>query len=223
MSMTTWAEQEIKIACEREAPNRKEDEWDYGCACYESAYKAYKSLMEDGHSGYSIGVTKNILVRLIDGLPLTPIEDIPEIWNEVVGSFDDDAKMYQCSRMSSLFKTIHVDGSVTYSDVSRVNVVYEANPNISWTNGMARDIIDEMFPITMPYYPTTEGYVLHAEDFLVDPKNGDYDTIGYLYAIDPNGKRIEIDRYYAEKEEGFVEISREEYYERKAGAVNDPY
>lgn len=46
MSMTEWARREIEIACERERRlSEKEDDWDYGVACYESAYKAFKSLM----------------------------------------------------------------------------------------------------------------------------------------------------------------------------------
>ena len=67
MNMKEWAEREVKIACKRENPDRKEGEWDYGCACYESALKAFNSLLDDGHSGYSIGITKQILNRLIDG------------------------------------------------------------------------------------------------------------------------------------------------------------
>lgn len=75
MSMTSWAEREVELACKKENPERKEGEFDYGCACYESALKAFKSLMEDGHSGTSIHLTKNILVNLIEGKVLTPIED----------------------------------------------------------------------------------------------------------------------------------------------------
>ena len=56
-----WAKKEVEIACKRENPNRKKGEFDYGCACYESALKAFESLTEDNHSGYSIGITKNIL------------------------------------------------------------------------------------------------------------------------------------------------------------------
>ena len=82
MGMKEWAEREVQIACERENPDRKEGEWDYGCACYESALKAFNSLMEDEHSGTSIGFTKQILNRLIDGKPLTPIEDTEAVWNE---------------------------------------------------------------------------------------------------------------------------------------------
>ena len=48
MTLTEWAENEVKIACERERKSSgNSGEWDYGCACYESALKAYKSLMED--------------------------------------------------------------------------------------------------------------------------------------------------------------------------------
>ena len=65
MSLKEWAEKEVQIACKRENSDRKDGEWDYGCACYESALKALNSLLEDEHSGFSIMVTKNILNRLI--------------------------------------------------------------------------------------------------------------------------------------------------------------
>ena len=63
MKLNDWAENEVRIACELEAPNKKEGEWDYGCACYESALKVFKSLVEDGHSGYSINFTNCIRVH----------------------------------------------------------------------------------------------------------------------------------------------------------------
>ena len=33
MSMKSWAEREVEIACKYENPDRKEGEWDYGYAC----------------------------------------------------------------------------------------------------------------------------------------------------------------------------------------------
>ena len=95
MNMKKWAKREVEIACKKENPDQKEGEWDYGCACYESALKAFDSLMEDGHSGFSIGMTKHILNRLIDGKPLTPIEDVPEVWLDA-GSRYGDGTRYQC-------------------------------------------------------------------------------------------------------------------------------
>lgn len=219
MSLSTWAEKEIEIACakEREA-SEDPDGWDYGCACYESALKAFRSLLEDEHSGYSIGVTKNILVRLIEGKPLTPIEDTPDVWSGINWTGKNGEKVYQCSRMHSLFKTVHRDGTVTYRDADRVRCTYTANSNVFYTSLQARNLIDEMFPITMPYWPRGKGYTLYGENFLLDSANGDFDTTGYFYAIDPDGQRIEINRYFAEKDREFVEIDFEEYCERKKAA-----
>ena len=75
MTTEEWAEREIEIACKKENPNWDGKSFDYGCACYQSALKAYKSLCEDGHSGTSFNITKNILIRLMEGLPLKPITD----------------------------------------------------------------------------------------------------------------------------------------------------
>ena len=72
-NMLDWAEREVAIACEKENPNKKDEEFDNGCACYESALKAFKSWCDQGHSGFSIKMTQVILNRLIDGKPVSPI------------------------------------------------------------------------------------------------------------------------------------------------------
>lgn len=217
MSMTDWAENEVKIACERERAESKtpEGEWDYGCACYESALKAYKCLMEDGHSGMSFSITRQILNRLMKGQPLTPIEDTDDVWGCLIDG-EDGFKEYQCKRMSSLFKKVYPDGTVRYTDNDRYYAVYSDSPDTSWSNGLVRDIIDEMFPITMPYIPGNPIKVV-CEEFLVDPKNGDYDTIGVLYAM-KDGEKIEINRFFAERGREMVEIQKSEYVIRKLKA-----
>lgn len=93
--------------------------------------RAFESLLGDGHSGMSIGFTKNILNRLIDGKPLTPIEDTEEVWGEPRIDSRDKSKQYQCKRMSSLFKRVAQNGSVTYSDINRYYCTNEENPNCS--------------------------------------------------------------------------------------------
>lgn len=218
MSMTEWAENEVRIACERERAESKtpEGEWDYGCACYESALKAYKCLMEDGHSGMSFSITRQILNRLMRGQPLTPIEDTEDVWNEVPSLKEDSSMIYQCKRMSSLFKKVHPNGKVTYSDNERYYAVYAENSDVTWNNGLIRDIIDEMFPITMPYIPKNPIKVV-CEEFLVDPKNGDYDTIGVLYAV-KDGEKTAINRFFAEHDGKMVEIQESEYMFRKMRA-----
>lgn len=100
MSMMEWAKREVEIASKRERGDKPESEWDYGCACYDSALKAFESLCGDGHSGFSIGITKGILNRLIEGKPLTPIEDTEDVWNvyAMTERRDKTSENYQCSK-----------------------------------------------------------------------------------------------------------------------------
>lgn len=214
MSMTEWAEKEIEIACKRER-GENNDGWDYGCACYESALKAFKSLCEDGHSGYSIGVTKHILNRLIDGKPLTPIEDTEDGWSER-SSVHNGYKSYQNKRMSSLFKDVYDDGSVKYHDINRFYCTNVSDPTISWYNGFVSNLMHGLMPITMPYMPGKDIRVV-CEECLYDLKNGDFDTLGVLYYIDNDGEH-DICRYFKEGETSWEEISKEEYDKRKEGA-----
>lgn len=215
MSMSEWAKREVEIACNRENPDRKEGEWDYGCACYASALKAYESLCEDGHSGCSFGMTKNILMRLCDGLPLTPIEDTDDIWNGVSRMRNDEYDTYQCKRMSGLFKYVYPDGTVKYSDVDRCYGV-DIDNAYTYGSGLVNRIINEMYPIEMPYMPSTQKYKVFITDILTDSKNGDFDTVAILYVKTPGGDKVDINRYFKESENGWKEIDREEYVERLA-------
>ena len=215
-----WAEREVAIACEKENANKKEGEFDYGGACYESALKAFKSLCDDDHSGFSMKITQSILNRLINGQPLTPIEDTDDIWYERHHCKDGN-KLYQCKRMSSLFKDVYADGTVEYSDNNRLYCVNIHNPNYTYSSGLVRRIVDKMFPITMPYMPGTPIKV-YCEDFLTDERNGDFDTIGVFYAFKTeNGKqeKIEINRFFIVfrffEEYDWIEISIGEYMQRK--------
>lgn len=217
MSMSEWAKREVEIACERERlVSKEENEWDYGCACYESALKAFNSLCEDGHSGYSIQLAKSILGRLTDGKPLTPIKDTEDVWNNIsdISSLREEKVNYQCKRMSSLFKDVYADGTVNYSDVGRILCVDEHNPKNTWFNGKVCKVIDELIPITMPYMPDSKPIKVYCEELLTDRKNGDLDTLGILYAIMPDGKQIDIDKFFKESENGWDEINTDEYNER---------
>lgn len=112
---------------------------------YESALKAFNSLCEDGHSGFSIGMTKQILNRLIECKPLTSIEDTEDVWDNTTdfGGHRGEVANYQCKRMSSLFKYVYVDGSVKYRDVNRFYGVNLDNPNASYHSGLIDRVMEE--------------------------------------------------------------------------------
>lgn len=225
--MYDWAEQECRLACKKENPNFDfdSDDFDYGCSCYKSALKAYKSLAEDGHSGMSFSFTRDILERLMRHEPLTPITDDDFKGGSLIYNDEDLASLglkseIQCPRMSSLFRKETVDGKVTYCDVNRAYSVNVETPSDTFSCGKETNIVDEMFPIKMPYLPEKEEYKVYIQTFLADKKNGDFDTQGILYLITPEGKRIDINRYYTEKAGKMVEISKDEYDELLANRLD---
>lgn len=224
-NMLDWAKREVEIACKKERDNAKEDEFNYGCACYESALKAFESLLEDEHSGFSIKITQSILNRLLNRQPLTSIEDTDDIWIDSICSVKG-VKTYQCKRMNSLFKDVYPDGTIKYQDINGSYCINISNPTVSYSFSLVRDIIDKMFPITMPYMPGNPIKV-YCEDFLTDKKNGDFDTVGVFYALRTEAgkqEKIDINRFFRVPEDdepgAWTEISKEEYDERKLRKIN---
>ena len=208
MTTEEWAEREIELACKKENPNWDGKSFDYGCACYQSALKAYKSLCEDDHSGASFNITKNILIRLMNDLPLKPITDddflgVKPDWDDSKYLEKNGLKSHlQCPRMFSLSRKETLDGKITCSEVDRV-VFDDANGDGWWHNGYATEIVDELFPITMPYYPKVEKYKVYGETFyIVDGEDktaenvGTYNRVKIYYVITPDKERIEINKEF---------------------------
>lgn len=213
MSTLEWAKREVEIVCKSiETDDADDISVKYNQSCMASALKAFESLCEDGHSGMSIHITQNILNRLIDGKTLTPIEDTEDAWEECLSG--NGVKIYQCKRMSSLFKTIDEYGNVTYSDNSRC-YMREITSNTTWHSGLITQIYDEMFPISFPYDAPEKPDEIICTEFLTDRANGDFDTIGVLYVKRYNGDKISIHRYFKESENGWDEIDIHEYDMRR--------
>lgn len=221
MSCETWAENEIKIACKRENPEWDGKSFDYGCSCYQSALKAYKSLCSDGHSGFSFNATAAILTRLMHNLPLTPIEDTEDNWKQL-NNFSNEETSYQCCRMYSLFKNVDKNGNVSYRDINRAYCVEINYPEIKFTSNVS-SIVDELFPITMPYYPKSDArYKVVVDSFVAngfEEDGSDFNTRAILYVVTPDNKKVKVNRYYKIKGCRFVEISKGEYKNRLKARV----
>lgn len=228
MSMLKWAEQECRIACKKENPEFNFDEsgFDYGYSCYKSALKAYESLCGDGHSGASFHFTKQILIRLLNKLPLTPIQDNDFFINGNEPFMPEEAlhkkglkSSLQCPRMSSLFRDETLEGKVSYHDNDRAYWIDVESPSNTFTT--SNKIVDEIFPITMPYFPSDEKYKIYTQIFLVDKKNGDFDTRGIFYIETPDGETINIEKYQTTDANGeWIDISKEKYDELRSKRID---
>lgn len=209
MSMRDWAKRECEIACKIHT----EDDG-YFAACCESALKAYDSLLECEHSGASFYTTRSILKRLLYELPLTEIEDVPENWDYITS--EDDYDLYISLRMPSLFKYVYKNGEIKYKDQNRV-VCRDLLTNTSHHYGLAEQIVDEMFPIEMPYRPDYgDEYIVYTELFSTTGEPGVFNTVGIFYIMTPDKKRVDVNRYYAEDDSGEMHpIKAGEYLDRK--------
>lgn len=217
MSMSEWAAEEVRIACERERATIIETDKDvdammqeYTESCYQSALKAYNSLCGDGHSGMSFSITAGILKRLCSGYPLTPIDDTDSVWNLI--NETQDKIEYQCRRMSSLFKTVSkADGSVQFHDIDRFLCV---NPDgTAYTNNFINQQLSRLYPLTMPYMPNGK-FLVKAFDFATNANPGEFDTILIRSVKEPNGQEVLVNLCYKETKNGFEQIEMKEYEDR---------
>lgn len=189
MSMLDWAENEINLF--------KKDADEYMQLCADSALKAYKSLMNDEHSGMSFSITVGILKRLCDAKPLSPITEKDFDGVEAYNTDNSGLKAYQCPRMSSLFKEEYQD-EVSYDDINRVLYVDE-NGN-TWHNGLVRCLVNEKYPITLPY--SGEKYLVYCDEYTITEtgekirERGSYNRIFIKYIIHPDGTREDWNKEY---------------------------
>ena len=200
---------------------------EYGIACYRSALKAFRSLLEDGHSGLSISFTRQILNRLLLGEPLSPIIGEEDEWEDVSypGMPEGVIKEYQNKRMSSLLKYVYADGTVKYSDVERTTC-YESSHddtqgNVPFRNGFINRIVDEVKPIYLPYVP--QHFKVYVTECLYDENGGDFDTMMIDYGVDTDRQEeFPIGRYFKEDPDnrGWVEISSTEYQARYLNRIH---
>lgn len=235
-TLSSWAENEVRLACLHENPNWDGKSFDYGCACYTSALEAFKVLCGQGHSGFSWHQTARILERLVHNLPLTPItlEDFgyipgvtPELKDEKTGATlalgriptepnwcnENGDRVYQCPRKSGLFLTVHPDNTYDLADNDTFVCVNIECIDDTYTSGLERRIAEQMFPINFPYYPNADNYFIFTRTFLTDKRNGDFDTKEICYIKTPDGKEIPINRYFHEINGKFEEVSKEQYDE----------
>lgn len=99
---------------------QKIDYFNYEGECYKSALKAFKSVCDDGHSRLSYSITAKILKRMLDGLPLKTIQKTDFTDDDMSWTGNDGTKHIMCDKMFSLWKEIHPDGTITYSDLDRI-------------------------------------------------------------------------------------------------------
>lgn len=208
-NMLEWVENEVNIACKR-------NEFEYEGSQYEYALNAYRSV-------YGNFISEMFLKRMIDGIPLSPItEDDFEVDHQSEEYLNDAGLLSteKCTRYYVLHRNTRKNGEVYYSDIYRTVCVNINNQADYFTSSIANTIVNEMFPITMPYTPVNGQYRVFVEYFKSNKnKDYDYDTYKFLYLITPEGNKVDLNMFKYEKDGILYDITEEEYEERKRNKV----
>lgn len=198
------AEKEIKILKEE-----LEKKYPGSTYIWDTTLKVYKTLISKhpyiftSDFGYRNRVLQNIQ-ELAGGFPLTAIDNTNADWQEIPnGALTKMRKAnvvekYRSDRLSSLFKEVYKDGHIEYHDNYRVTTENFIT-GTEYVFGLSNLIYDEMHPIKMPYNHKSEwGAKVYIHDFVSDPedKESNFDTIAVLFAKEPGGKIVSINRYF---------------------------
>jgi len=217
-TMHDWAEREVELVISSLKKSIKEDDdFKYSKSVYYDALKVFKLLMKQGHSGYSYGAVCLILKKFMAGLPLSPITDNDEEWNHCgFLSIHDVKSVFQNIRRLSLFKEVYKDGIVKYTDNDRI-VCIDDETSESYGARAIMDVVDEMFPIEMPYEPSTKKYIVHTNRV---EKNND---IGFevFYVETPEGNIADINKFFDRHDCTIKEITENEFCKKYGKAVKD--
>ena len=197
------AEKEIKISKEKLGKEHPEllFVWEEALKVYNLIISRYPHIFNNRDFGER--VLQNVRC-LNEGFPLTPIEDDDADWQEIQnGALVNMRKAnvvekHRSNRLSSLFKEVYKDGHIEYHDNYRVTTENFIT-GTEYIFGLSNLIYDEMYPIKMPYNRKSEwGARVYIHDFVSDPedKESNFDTIAVLFAKEPGGKIVSINRYF---------------------------
>ena len=226
-NMLSWAEREVELAIEREHEFERKDaeehgkkyntkEFSYGWAIYKSALKAYRSLSEDGHSGMSWSFTHEVLMRLMNDRPLTPLQGTNDEWVKVT----EDKDWYQNRRCSSVFKHVYSDGTVKYTDNDYVVGIDDENGHTHHFGLLDAEVYSR-WPIAFPYMPYERPYKVYDRTFdSVNAERGCFDTVACLRIEEPDGTVHAVNKFWKKVDDRFEEITKEEYDLRLESYMN---
>lgn len=129
-------------------------------------------------------VLSDYIIKLLRGIPLTPIEDIDCEWKLTMRS-SSNLESYYSIRFPNLAKIVMGD-SILYLDDTRVTCVDINNPNNRFFSPfVSRLVHKEICPIELPYSPGEEKLIAFVEQFNYDEQINPevYDTLAVLWII----------------------------------------
>ena len=208
-----WAKEEVELACKRATIDSENKAFYEDSTCYKAALIAYEGLMRSCYCTSAIDTTKKILIRLMDNLPITPIMEEDFGREGTIPSDGTILSVVPCKRYPSLLKITYVNGYVKYSDRGRVQYTdFTGHDNLALDNDSVIDAIDKIDPISLPYLPSMNKYMVVT--FVTNTGNmvtGVITYRNYFCLHSPNGEKMLLNLYEKEFKGERFKITEEEY------------
>lgn len=132
-NLVKWAEEELNLLV------KDGDEMQQ--AINKDILEVVKVFSEQGHSGFSASYALNMIKRLLDWKPITPLTGEDDEWMEVEGWNKDDSTQ-QNKRCSAVFRKNFDNSTAYYLD----GKVFSDDGGKSWFTNR-----DSFVPVTFPY------------------------------------------------------------------------
>jgi hypothetical protein len=203
----------------------------------DDAVSMFKVLFSKHQSKQHLVLVKGLLNRMTSGLPLSPIT-MEDFDNTVASEIRGELK-HTCARYEALTATKKSEGTeFTYSDSKRVVFYDQSLINQEETSSIvdilhsranypsiALKLVDDLFPITLPYMPGDTYEVFGSSYSFKLAKGGEPDLVEIDFIKTPNGQLVKVDQYYRKTRDGkYVEVDLENFkHYRTFGAVDLNY
>jgi len=219
-------------------------EYERACECgnkvtkdaLDDAVAMFRTVFSKPKSAQHLVLVKGLLNRITSGLPLTPIT-MEDFDNTVASEIRGELK-HTCARYEGLTATKNSDGNgFTYSDSRRV-VFYDQSlinqeesssivdilHNRAHYPSIALKLVDDLFPITLPYMPG-DKYEVFGSSYSFKLAEGEPDLVEIDFIKTPNGQLVKVDQYYRKTRDGkYIEVDFENFkHYRTFGAVDLNY
>lgn len=217
-----WARKEVELFKAQMSSNESfnDEELIFNLAGIEAGFEAFKKThsVSETDSDYSYYMAQRVYSLLDAWVPLTPLQDSPEDWEDYdIFKMSDNESIYRHKRREGLFKHVSEDGSVKFEDLDRtVGIAY--GHSYEFYSKRVNNIVDEKVPIVFPYEVLPNKYKVITVDFKYDLNEDktDWDTQGFLYIVTPYKDIIPVNKFQKLNVEtrSFIDISVDEFFDR---------
>lgn len=174
---------------------------------YNSALKILRIFREDDLAYKTKLLALSTTQQILNQKPLSPIEDIPEVWDEPydIGGI----KRCRCKRLTTLYKQVYPDGHIEYIDPSIYWCVTPRSNERFKSEVIEFYFLSEYCQVKMPYTQPEKPYIFTVEQFEAQWADEYLNLIAVLSVENPDGDKKAINRWLERTGEGWIEIGKE--------------